>query len=284
MVGQGESVTFYRDDINYIGTWFAIVCRASNVCRLCEIRQTQTATCREQNASMTSQNLEILAYQNTPLGPLCLRRREMLSAPGTVVTEVTLNHEFLMSSYNTDSERAISNRSAEIHGGSNLRTLVGGFGLGYTAWELLKNEKVGHVEVVEYLPQVLEWLREGLIPLSKELNAAANLQLTAGDVYERLLAEATEQFDLIVIDVDHSPDDQLAEEQHAFYSANGLSRAKKHLTEGGVLAVWSYAESSDFSEALRSTFNTVHVDPIKTFNPMVDHEQTDWLFFGVNEK
>lgn len=31
---------------------------------------------------MTPSNLEILAYEDTPLGPLCLRRRELLSAPG----------------------------------------------------------------------------------------------------------------------------------------------------------------------------------------------------------
>ena len=79
---------------------------------------------------MNPSKLEILAYEATPLGPLCLRRRELLSEPGTLVTEVTLNHEFLMSSYNTDSERAISNRSVEIHGGSNLKALVGGLGLG----------------------------------------------------------------------------------------------------------------------------------------------------------
>lgn len=230
---------------------------------------------------MNAPNLEILAYEDTPLGLLCLRRRELLSAPGTVVTEVTLNHEFLMSSYNTDSERAISNRSVEIHGGSGLKTLVGGFGLGYTAWELLQHSNVATVEVVEYLPQVLDWLREGLIPLSAELNAAGNLQLTPGDVYARLSVVPTEKYDLIVIDVDHSPADQLGEVENAFYTTEGLSLAKEHLNPGGVLAVWSYAESSDFSEALRSVFETVHVEPIRTFNAMVDHEQTDWLFFAV---
>ena len=56
---------------------------------------------------MASSNLEILAYEETPLGPLCLRRRELLSSPGTVLTEVTLNHAFLMSSYNTVSELSL---------------------------------------------------------------------------------------------------------------------------------------------------------------------------------
>jgi len=226
-------------------------------------------------------NLEILAYEDTPLGPLCLRRRELLSEPGTVVTEVTLNHEFLMSSYNTDSERAISNRSIEIHGGSQLKALVGGLGLGYTARELLADRNVASVEVVEYLPQVIDWLRSDLVPLSGELNVCAHLKITAGDVYRRLLAEPTEQYDLIVIDVDHSPGDQLCEEDHSFYTKDGLLKAKAHLCEGGVLAVWSYAENSDFSRALRSTFDKVRVEPITTINTLVDHEQTDWLFFGV---
>ncbi|TWT53161.1 Spermidine synthase [Rubripirellula amarantea] len=232
---------------------------------------------------MSSPKLEILAYEDTPLGPLCLRRRELLSQPGTVVTEVTLNHEFLMSSFNTDSERAIAQRSVEIHGGGSLKALVGGFGLGYTAWELLKHSKVTSVEVIEYLPQVLGWLREDLIPLSGELNAADHLQLTSGDVYQKLLSEPSELFDLIVIDVDHSPSDQLADDEHQFYTSMGLANAKGHLADGGVLAVWSYAESSDFSDALRATFDNVHVEPIKTFNALVDHDQTDWLFFGVNE-
>jgi len=174
---------------------------------------------------MPPPNLKILAYEDTDLGPLCLRRRELLSEPGTVVTEVTLNHEFLMSSYNTDSERAISKRSADIHGGSGLKALVGGFGLGYTARELLTDQRIASVEVIEYLPQVLQWLKDGLIPLSSELNQAAGLQLTSGDVYQRLLDEPEQKYDLIVIDVDHSPADQLGSEEHVFYTPSGLEAA-----------------------------------------------------------
>ena len=230
---------------------------------------------------MNPSKLQILAYEDTPLGPLCLRRRELLSEPGTVVTEVTLNHEFLMSSFNTDSERAISNRSIEIHGGRDLKALVGGLGLGYTAAELLRHEHVGSVEVVEYLPEVIDWLRSGLVPLSDELNAAIALEIRHGDVYQRLSEPPRETFDLIVIDVDHSPSDQLGEQEHGFYTAEGLAKARTHLSEGGVLAVWSYAESSSFADALRETFDQVHVEPVRTLNTLVGHEQTDWLFFAV---
>lgn len=233
---------------------------------------------------MNPSKVEILAYEDTSLGPLCLRRRELLSDPGTIVTEVTLNHEFLMSSYNTDSERAIANRSIVLHGGKNLKALVGGLGLGYTARELLRHENVASVEVVELLSPVIEWLRGGLVPLSSELNAAAHLQITTGDVYQQLLGVPCDQYDLIVIDVDHSPSDQLGESEHDFYTPAGLMKAKAHLKEGGLFAVWSYAECSSFSDALRDIFDQVYVEPIKTINTLAEHEQTDWLFFGVQRK
>lgn len=226
-------------------------------------------------------NLQILGYEDTPLGPLCLRRRELLSQPGVMVTEVTLNHEFLMSSYNTDSERIISNRSVEIHGGESLSALVGGLGLGYTARELTNDPHVAKVEVVEYLPEVVQWLRDGLVPLSDELNAATNLSIVSGDVYERLWNPPQQKYDLIVIDVDHSPSDQLSEDENQFYTEAGLVNAKRHLHEGGVLAVWSYADNSAFSEALRSVFTKVHAEPVTTTNDLVGVEQTDWLFFGI---
>ena len=233
---------------------------------------------------MSPSNLEILAYEVTSLGPLCLRRRELLSRPGVFITEVTLNHEFLMSSYNTDSERIIANQAADIHRGDRLKTLVGGLGLGYTAFELARIQKVHRVEVVEYLPQVIQWLEDGLVPLSEEWvskgDAAAKLEISQGDIYERLAGPADDLYDLIVIDVDHSPDDRLGGKDDGFYTVEGISQARTHLSDGGVLAVWSYAESSPFSQALRSAFPHVEVKAVKTYNDLVDHEQTDWLFFG----
>ncbi|MGB7347994.1 MAG: hypothetical protein WBD20_27465, partial [Pirellulaceae bacterium] len=60
-----------------------------------------------------SSKLKILAYDESPLGVLCLRRRELLFSPGNFVTEVTLNHEFLMSSLYTDSERELARIAIE---------------------------------------------------------------------------------------------------------------------------------------------------------------------------
>ena len=229
---------------------------------------------------MTKSKLEILAYEPSPLGILCLRRRELLSSPGTLVTEVTLNHEFLMSSLYTDSERTLSQTALQMHSGKNLKVLVGGLGLGYTAREALFSDRIAKVEVVELLPQVIDWLERGLIPLSTELCDEQRLAVTQGDVYQRLADPPDESFDLILIDVDHSPEERLGDQSASFYTKQGLLAARRHLAAEGVLAVWSYAESSPFADALRTVFEDVHVQPVTYDNRLIDQLQTDWLFFA----
>jgi spermidine synthase len=230
--------------------------------------------------SVAPSNLEILAYEDTPLGPLCLRRRELLSSPGTVLTEVTLSHAFLMSSYNTASERALADVALDMHSGSGLRVLVGGLGLGYTAHAALAFTRVARVEVVEFLPQVIGWLEQDLVPLSPRLKADDRFTAVTDDVYARLAADPAEVFDMILIDVDHAPDDQLSGTSDLFYTKEGLRRARRHLAPGGILGVWSYAESSPFAAALRETFDEVRVEPVSFLNDLTDEEVTDWLFFA----
>ncbi len=69
----------------------------------------------------------------------------------------------------------------------------------------------------------------------------------------------------------------------SFYTESGLARAKQHLAPGGVLAVWSYAESSPFVEALRATFAVVEAVPVSFVNDLIDEESTDWLFVAHDE-
>jgi spermidine synthase len=116
--------------------------------------------------------------------------------------------------------------------------------------------------------------------LSEELNAESRLLVTHSDVYQKLLDPPTEKHDLILIDVDHSPDENLGTANGQFYTAEGLRRAKQHLSNNGILGVWSYAESSPFADALRDVFEEVHLEPVTVFNNLVNEEQTDWLFFA----
>jgi len=229
---------------------------------------------------MAPPKFEILAYESTPLGMLCLRRRELLSQPGTVVTEVTLNHEFLMSSFHTASERALASVGLDLFKGQDVQVMVGGLGLGYTAAEVLTSDRVSRVEVVELLPEVIDWMEQGLIPLADSLKGDRRLEVSRDDLYKRLWAPPKEQFDLILIDVDHSPEDQLDDAGNAFYTVEGLKRARQHLTKDGILGVWSYAESSPFAEALHRVFPSVHIEPVTFLNTHIDETMTDWLFFA----
>ncbi len=228
-------------------------------------------------------NLEILAYETTPLGELCLRRRELLSRPGTFVTEITIDHELLMSSYNTASERALATETLARHTGRDLSVLVGGLGLGYTANEALQSKRVQRVEVIELLPEVVGFLREGLVPLSPALLADPRFGVREGDVYATLQAPPSERWDLVLIDVDHSPDERLGRANGSFYTESGLARAKQHLAPGGILAVWSYAESLPFVDVLRASFAAVETVPVSFVNDLVDEEHTDWLFLAHDE-
>lgn len=234
----------------------------------------------------TTLAIEILAYEPTPLGILCLRRRELLSVPGTIVTEVTLNHEFLMSSYLTESERAVSRiglkllADRENNSSAKIRVLVGGLGLGYTAAEALRSAQVEFVEVVEFLPAVAGWLTDGLIPLAEQLQSDSRLVVTEGDIYARLTRPPVGLFDLIVIDVDHSPQDVLGEQSHGFYTEDGLRKSLAQLTPGGVLGVWSYADDTPLLTNMRNVFVDVQVEQVTVWNDLINEEQTDWLFFG----
>ena len=157
---------------------------------------------------------------------------------------------------------------------------MGGFGLGYTAAEALSSDQVETVEVVEYLPEVISWLDNDLIPLANQLKSDGRLTVAQGDIYARLAEPAAKRFDLIVIDVDHSPQDLLGSQSKGFYSEWGLSRARLHLKPGGVLGVWSYAEDSPLLNCMSKVFNDVEVEQVTVWNDLINEEMTDWLFFG----
>ena len=244
-------------------------------------------------------SLQILDHVETPLGVLSLRRRELLSRPGTVVTEVTLDGEFLMSSLYTESEVALATRALAWHGGGGLSVLVGGLGLGYTAQAALDHAGVARVEVHELLPEVISWLERDLVPLAGSLRGDPRLLVVQANVFERLAppspaslppsppppprprsAGSPDGHDIIIIDVDHSPDELLEGETRPFYTAPGLRSVRGHLADGGVLGVWSSAESPAFVEALGEVFAEVRVETIDWRNELIDRDQTDTLFFA----
>lgn len=221
---------------------------------------------------VAGKQFEVLDWVETPFGALCLRRRELLGRPGTVVTEVTIDHEMLMSSLSTESEEALATRAIALHGGERLEVLVGGLGLGYTARAALATGRVARVEVVELVPEVIGWLRDGKVPLSAELAGDPRLTLVQGDVYARLLAPGDARWDAILVDVDHTPSERLDRSSDRFYTVEGLRRVATHLRPGGVLAVWSAGDDDPrFAAALAEVF------------PRTSRERVTWVDERLDE-
>jgi len=225
-------------------------------------------------------DIDVLDAVETPIGMICLRTRPNPLDRAERITEITLDHEFLMSSLNTASERALSRLGLAMHAGRDLAVLVGGLGLGYTAHEALGSDRVGRVRVVEYLPQVIDWIRKGMVPLSDALNAEPRLEIVEGDVYALLAGAPQETFDLVLIDVDHSPDEWLGDDNAGFYSDDGLRMARHHLAPGGVLGVWSHAPHTPFGDAMRRVFGNLAVEEVQFDNPFIEERETNWLFFS----
>jgi spermidine synthase len=222
-------------------------------------------------------DFEVLAHAESPIGVIILRRRTL---PHGDVIEMALEHQFLMSDAVTVSERELATRAIAMHGGTDLDVMIGGLGLGHTARAALDSDRVAHVEVVELLPAVIEWTRLGLVPLGKQLVVDPRFHTTEGDVYDRLRRVPANKHDIVIIDVDHSPDDRLGESSDSFYTHDSLELAKRHLAPHGIFGVWSTSESPAFEAELRKTFGEVRVDAIDFLNEAIGGLETNWLFFA----
>ncbi len=203
-----------------------------------------------------SYRFEVLDFVTTPIGVVDLRRRALLGRDGEPVLQVHVDGYLLMSSANTLSERALATSALAAHEAPSgpLDVLVGGLGLGYTAHAALQDRRVARVLVLDLLPVVACWMRDGRLPLSEELNADPRLAIEEGDVYSRLLGPAIRRHDLLLIDVDHAPKDPLHASSAAFYTAEGQRRVMQHLAPGGVLGVWSAEDDEPFARVLGAVY------------------------------
>lgn len=187
---------------------------------------------------MMSARFEELDWQETPMGELSLRRR-LEPTLGVDVFEAKLGEEFLMSSLFTVAEIALADLGLAAVSGENLRGMVGGLGLGYTAVAALADSRVGSLEVVDALPAVIDWHHRGLLPVSAELTGDIRTTLVHDDFFALMRRDPAKQYDAILLDVDHSPRHQLNPSHADLYTVPGLERVHGYLTEAGVFALWS---------------------------------------------
>ena len=230
---------------------------------------------------------EELDYRPTPIGALSLRRRKELRH-GIDVFEIKLGDEFLMSSLFTASEIALARLGLAALAGGNLSVVVGGLGLGYTAQAVLEHETVGALVVVEALEPVIDWHREGLVPLGPTLTGDPRCRFVLGDFFALAASDAGfdpdtpgRRFDAVLVDIDHSPEALLDARSAAFYSEAGLARLAAHLTPGGVFGLWSNDRPDDaFTARLAAVFAEARAEEVTFDNPLQDKPFTQTVYLG----
>lgn len=228
-----------------------------------------------------AKSFEELACHATELGELVLRRRRPVSQPEQWVYEVKLADRFLMSSLNTASERELATRALARVTGDRLSVLVGGLGLGYTVAAALADARVAAVDVVERLPEVIEWHRQGLVPLGRELCADARCRFVLGNCLRMLRAAASQCYDAILIDIDDSPIHLLEADHAPFYTVAGLRAVRRHLRPAGVFALWtSLPAEPDVTERLRQAFGNADVEEVRFANPLLDDDEVNAIYFA----
>jgi spermidine synthase len=217
---------------------------------------------------MTPLPYEELAYASTPIGEISLRKRyDRLT--DRWVHEVRLGDEYLMSSQFNASEIALAQLGLAEAPGEELRVLVAGLGLGFTAHEALRDPRTTQLGVIELVGAVIEWHQRNLVPDTMGLAADPRCELIEADFFEMLRDGGCPDVDLLLVDIDHSPDNLLSPGHGSFYQESGLRTAASALSDHGVFALWSDdAPDQRMLDRLLAAFARARAEIVEFDNPI----------------
>ena len=224
-----------------------------------------------------SLNYEELDFQKTLIGDLMLRRRKMLQLGGIDIFEVKLGEDFLMTSLFHESESQLSIIGLAHTDKKELDVVVGGLGLGYTAAAALEDKRVKSLVIVEYLEAVIGWHKNHTVPMGKVLTEDSRCRIVNADFFA-LSNDISKSFDpenpnkkhdVILLDIDHTPTNQLSGTNKHFYTEEGLRELSGHLNPRGVFALWADGSPEQyFTEHLKCVFTDVESHHIQFENPI----------------
>ena len=186
-------------------------------------------------------------------GEVVLRRREHDDA-----LELRVNGVFVMDNVETSSERALARGALDAlePSRSELTVLVGGLGLGFTVAELLAEPRVAHIVVAEIEPALVGWHEDGLVPDTADVLRDARTSVQIDDVRRVVASQPPASLDLLLLDVDNGPGYLVYDDNAAVYRSAFLQKCRARTRSGGVVVIWSSAESPDLAAAMREVFGS----------------------------
>lgn len=221
-----------------------------------------------------------LDWRDTPLGEISLRRRRDPTT-GRTVYEVRLDDEFLMSSLFTVAETELATSALAEVPGSDLSVLVGGLGLGYTARAALADPRVTDLTVIEAAEPVVDWHRRNLLPDTAGLIHDPRCRVELGDFFDAVRNDPAVRYDVILLDIDHTPRHVLHPSHEAFYTVAGLTAMARHLVDGGVFALWSDdPPDPGFEATLADVFTTASARVVDFANPLTGGRSSNTVYLA----
>ena len=234
---------------------------------------------------------EELDFRPTPIGDLILRRRRIPKLGELDVYEVKLGDDFLMSSLFHKAERQLAKIGLGALENETLDVVVGGLGLGYTAVAALEDPRVTSLVVIEYLGPVIEWHKNGLVPLGETLTNDSRCRLTQADFFalSRDVANSfdpenpAKKHDAILLDIDHTPTNVLHQTNTRFYTEEGLVELAQHLKPGGIFGLWADGEpEASFTDHLGKVFVRAESHTIEFDNPITESTSKGAVYLAKN--
>jgi len=235
---------------------------------------------------------EELDYQETPLGDISLRRRSEPRLDGEILYEVKLNDDFLMSSLFTEAEIQLARLglAALKNHKQDLDIVVGGLGLGYTAFAALEDPSVKSLRVIDVMAPVIDWHQRGLVPLGEKLTSDPRCTLVHADFFAT--ATSSGGFDpanpdqlvhAVLLDIDHSPSHWLNSGNSSFYTESALAKMAEKIHPGGIFGLWSNdPPETEFTNLLESVFESTESHIVTFPNPYTGDESSNTVYIAYN--
>jgi spermidine synthase len=163
-----------------------------------------------------------------------------------------LGQNELMNSRLSGSEEALATLACKrIEAVKRPHLLIGGLGMGFTlraALTVLGPE--ARITVAELVPAVVAWARDPMADLFGDSLVDPRASIVTADVIEVIQSHSS-AFDAILLDVDNGPEGLIRKANDALYTMKGLTKIRRALRPGGVLAVWSSGPNMSFTKRLR---------------------------------
>jgi spermidine synthase len=221
-----------------------------------------------------------LARAVSERGEIVLRERHDDEDSGTPVLELRVNGVYVMDSLETGTEEALA-LTALAHTDDPKAVVVAGLGLGYTAHAVLTDPRVERLAVVEIEEALVEWMRDGTVPHGPGFLADERVRVVTCDI-RQAVAEATQKYDLVLLDVDNGPGYLVHDMNAAVYEVEFLQRVRSLLRPRGAVAVWSSAEAPELRDALATVFGE-GVKPVPFGVQLQGRAEQYWLYLARRE-